>query len=283
MADFKNYGQKGVNPDLQYGKKGGRLKYFNDEFFVRDDTDTFYLNVHAKDPTEDTHLTTKRYVDAQVAQSASQNPGFYGVVFEESDGSNSFKSDRLRFLNTDFDIAADVNGKPQVSLSANVAHISDIGPGFYGIKVGETDGSPIYTGLNGIKFNSDHFYVTQNSSNTDEAIVNLKGSFRDPLFRTQIIGTGASQNIGTPLPASARVQTVKLKVTAAYNNTATISINDGTNTYMSTAENDPDFTQTFISETEGDTVVAGTGQIVATVGNSPTTGTAVVTIDYRIE
>lgn len=279
MADFKNYGQKGVHADLQYGKKGGRLKYVSDEFFVRDDTDTFYLKMHGADPTEDTHFTTKRYVDDATAS----NPGFYGVVFEESDGSNTFKSDRLRFLNTDFDIAADADGKPQVSLSSTVAHISDIGPGFYGITVGETDGTPIYTGLTGIKFNSNDFYVTQNAGNTDEAIINLKGSFRDPLFRTQIIGTGASQNIGTVLPTSARVQTVKLKITTAYDNSATISINDGTNTYMAATENDPDFAQTFISETDGDTVVAGSGQIVATVGNSPTTGSAIVTIDYRIE
>jgi hypothetical protein len=245
--------------------------------FVRDDTDNFYLKVHGADPTENTHFTTKAYVDSQTAGS----PGFYGVVFEESDGTNTFKSDRLRFLNTDFDIAADANGKPQVSLSATVAHISDIGPGFYGITVGETDGSPLYRGLNTIKFHSDDFYVTQNAG-TDEAIVNLRAPKRDPLFRTTIIGTGASQNIGAVLPSGAQVQTVKLKIVTAYDNTATIAIGDGTNTYMATAENDPDFTQTFISETSGDTVVAGTGQITATIGNTPTVGSAVVTIDYRI-
>ena len=281
MADFKNYGQKGVNADLQLGKKGARLKYFADELFVRDDTDNFYLKVHGADPTENSHLTTKSYVDSQITGSLTTNPGFYGVVFEESDGSNTFKSDRLRFLNTDFDIAADANGKPQVSLSATVAHLSDIGPGFYGMTVGETDGSPLYRGLNTIKFHSDDFYVTQNAG-TDEAIVNLRAPKRDPLFRTVIIGTTGSQNIGAVLPSGAQVQTVKLKVTTAYNNTATIAIGDGVNTYMSTDENDPDFVQTFISETSGDTVVAGTGQITATVGNSPTVGSAIVTVDYRI-
>ena len=50
------------------------------------------------------------------------------------------------------------------------------GQGFYGITVAETDGSPSYSGLNKINFNSNDFYITQNSPNTDEVIVNFRGT-----------------------------------------------------------------------------------------------------------
>ena len=50
------------------------------------------------------------------------------------------------------------------------------GSGFYGISVAETDGSPSYPGIVKVNFNSSDFYINQNSPNTDEAIINLRGA-----------------------------------------------------------------------------------------------------------
>jgi hypothetical protein len=48
--------------------------------------------------------------------------------------------------------------------------------GFYGITVAETDGSPSYPGIVKVNFNSSDFYITQNDPNTDEVVVNFRGS-----------------------------------------------------------------------------------------------------------
>lgn len=48
--------------------------------------------------------------------------------------------------------------------------------GFYGITVAETDGSPSFSGINKINFNASDFYIDQNFPNTDEVIVNLRGT-----------------------------------------------------------------------------------------------------------
>jgi len=61
-----------------------------------------------------------------------------------------------------------------------VAYKSDItsggGSGFYGITVKHSDDSASFRGLNVIAFEVDNFYLTQNSPNTDEVIVNFRGS-----------------------------------------------------------------------------------------------------------
>ena len=102
-------------------------------------------------------------LSTNVAHISDIGPGFYGIIVEESDGSNTIRDDTIRFLATDFDVS-NVNNKPQVALSAAVAHISDIGPGFYGITVAELDGTPTFRGINTIKFNNDFFYIEDRKS-----------------------------------------------------------------------------------------------------------------------
>jgi hypothetical protein len=103
------------------------------------------------------------------------SPGFYGIIIKESDNSTVLRDDTISFLASDFDVS-DVNNKPQVALATNVARLSDVGPGFYGITVGQTDNNPTYKNINTIKFNAAEFYVTQNTPNTDEVVVNFRGS-----------------------------------------------------------------------------------------------------------
>lgn len=48
--------------------------------------------------------------------------------------------------------------------------------GFYGITVAETDGSPSFSGITKVNFNANDFYIEQNFPNTDEVVVNFRGT-----------------------------------------------------------------------------------------------------------
>ncbi|MHA2067617.1 MAG: hypothetical protein ACXABY_24905, partial [Candidatus Thorarchaeota archaeon] len=121
-------------------------------------------------------------LDATVAHISDIPPGFYGIIVQESDGSNTqVPDDTIQFAVADF-VVSDNAGKPLVTLESDVARTADIGPGFYGINVGETDDDPVFSGINTIKFNSADFYVTQNFPNTDESIVNLRPSIDQITF-----------------------------------------------------------------------------------------------------
>jgi len=113
-----------------------------------------------------------------IARKSDIPPGFYGVIVQESDGSNTQEpDDTIQFAVADF-VVSDNAGKPLVTLESDVARTSEIGPGFYGITVAETDGDPVFTSLERVDFNTDDFYVTQNTR-TDRAIVNFRGSVTD--------------------------------------------------------------------------------------------------------
>jgi hypothetical protein len=102
-------------------------------------------------------------------------PGFYGVVFRESDLSYALKNDTLEFLTADFDLST-VSSKPRVAIGASVARLTDIGPGFYGISVKQSNNAAHFKGINVINFESASFYIEQNTPNTDEVTVNFRGS-----------------------------------------------------------------------------------------------------------
>lgn len=100
---------------------------------------------------------------------------FYGLIVEESNLTNTFKKERIVFTSSDFDIADDGTGDPQVSASSNIARSSDIPPGFYGITVAEPDEGNFFSNLKQLNFSPD-FYLTQNSPNTDEVRIELRES-----------------------------------------------------------------------------------------------------------
>jgi hypothetical protein len=193
------------------------------------------MQVHGADPTEVTHLSTKQYVDTQIANVPGSGQQFY-------------------------------------------------------LSVGETEPGPVFTDINGIRFNTEQFYVTQNAPNTDEVIVNSRGDFRDPLFRQATIGTAAQTNIGTPLPVGAIVKRVKLVISQRYDSPAVeITVESLTGAanqvWMSADENDPrnNKEEVFISETDPrQTAIDGTRQAVANVTNTPGAGEAVVLLEYLL-
>ncbi len=53
---------------------------------------------------------------------------------------------------------------------------ADDNDGFYGLNVKQTDDEQSYKGINTLAFEASSFYLTQNDPNTDEAIVNFRGS-----------------------------------------------------------------------------------------------------------
>lgn len=58
--------------------------------------------------------------------------------------------------------------------SNNITINSLAGSGFYGFTVAQTDSLAQFTGINKLNLDSTHFYITQNSPNTDEAIVGFR-------------------------------------------------------------------------------------------------------------
>ena len=52
--------------------------------------------------------------------------------------------------------------------------IGESGPGFYGLNIAQTGGIT-YRGITKVNFETQWFYINQNSPNTDEAIVNFRG------------------------------------------------------------------------------------------------------------
>ena len=180
-----------TSTSFQIGKKGGRFKYLNDEFFVTDDTDNFYVKIHGGYPTENSHLATKAYVDNQVPSVGKIVTGEFPTSSEWILNHNLASTPIIWNTFDDRDEAiipdrVDVSNPnivyfyftPDTAGSAIVASgfVTQDSEKFYGITISETDGSPSFSGINTIKFLSTEFYLTQNSPNTDEVIVNLRPS-----------------------------------------------------------------------------------------------------------
>jgi hypothetical protein len=103
--------------------------------------------------------------------------GISSVTFKESEvGGFSQADDTVSFDSNDFYLTSGGDGKPLVSaIDKGFITADDVGPGFYGISVCETDGTGNFSGINKLNFNSDDFYITQNDPNTDEVIINFRG------------------------------------------------------------------------------------------------------------
>lgn len=59
---------------------------------------------------------------------------------------------------------------------SDAARLQDIGPGFYGITVKQSDGLQSFEGIKVVNFNTDSFYLEQNAANPDEVMVNFRGT-----------------------------------------------------------------------------------------------------------
>jgi hypothetical protein len=63
MPTINNYGLGGVGDNIQFGKKGTRIKSLNGQFEARDLNDSTYVPIAAGDPVNDNDLVTKSYLE----------------------------------------------------------------------------------------------------------------------------------------------------------------------------------------------------------------------------
>lgn len=119
-------------------------------------SDVFYINdlrdVNAPAPSDGNFLQFD-------AGSGQWIPATAGATITFKDGVNEHTSSELNFNGGRFYLSTDLNGDPVVNL--------------IGLKVVETDDTPIYDDIIELGFNSADFYVTQNTQG--KAIVNSRG------------------------------------------------------------------------------------------------------------
>ncbi len=311
MADTINFGLKGVGSDLQLGKKNPRVKVSGGLVQFRNAADDAYVNVEVLDPTSGQHAATKGYVDAvasgldlkgSVRVATQANSTFAGAggpgvgrtltslttALSENiiDGVTLVVGERVLVK---AESTASDNGLYEMTQAADAAAANailtrvtdadedaEVTSGMFTfIEEGTSAGQGwVLTTANPITVDTTALAFTQFSEN----------STQDPLFRQQTFGFG---DIGTnafsvALPTNAIVQRVKIDVTGAWDDEATIVIDDaGGETYMSASENDPEIASVFVADLLGQNQIGADAlQAVITNVGTPTTGTAVVHVDY---
>src|SRR3990172_1694875 len=292
MADIKNFGIKGVGNDVQLGKSNPRVIVTGSDVTFRNSTDTAYVNASGLDPTTAQHFATKAYVDAvatgldvkgSVRVKTTANVTLAGGAPNTIDGISLATNDRILVAN-------------QTTGSQNgIYTVTTLGTGANGTWTRATDAdssTEVTAGMftfveeGSLAADSGWVLTTNNPITLGTTALSFSqfssgAGSQDPLYRQQALTTTASQNIGTSVPANAKVQGVKLTVSTPYSAGGTIAIGDGTNTYMTTAENDAQIAGTYVVELLTTTVVAAV-QLVATIGGSPAAGVATVHVDYII-
>lgn len=82
--------------------------------------------------------------------------------------------------------------------------IDYIGDEFYGLTVAETDDTPAFKNINILKFNSNEFYIQQETGNTDTAKINLRSRL------TKINDSGGTVNVQASIQAHAADATLDI-------------------------------------------------------------------------
>lgn len=293
MANVKNFGLNGVGSDVQLGKQNPRIIVSGLDVLFRNKDDTNYVNISALDPVLDQHVATKAYVDAiatgldlkasvRVKTTANIVDLFAGAPLVV-DGVTLVNLDRVLVT---AQTTASENG---IYLVVGAGTGSD---GAWERAVDADRNEEVTAGMftfveeGTLSHDTGWVLITNNPIVLDTTALSFSqfsssASAQDPLYRQQALTTTASQNIGSVVPTTAKVQRVKLTVSTPYSAGGTIAIGDGTNTYMSVGENDAQVNGTYLSEMLTTNVVAAT-QLVATIGGAPAAGIAVVHVDYTI-
>lgn len=294
MADFKNFGIKGTGDDVQLGKGNPRIKVSGSDILVRNADNTAYVNLSALDPTAAQHVATKGYVDA-IAQGldlkASVRAKTTANIADLAAGA-PLVVDGVTLVAGNRVLVAS-----QSTASGNgIYEVVTAGTGVNGAWVRTSDAntsakvtSGMFTFVEEGTIHADQGWALITNDpitlgTTALAFTQFSGTgtfTQDVLYRQQALTTTASQNVGTVVPATAKVQRVKLTVSTPYSAGGTIAIGDGTNTYMTVGENDAQIAGTYIAEMLTTAVVVAT-QLVATIGGAPAAGVAVVHVDYTL-
>lgn len=117
--------------------------------------------------------------------------------------------------------------------------LAQIGPGFYGITVGQSNNVNVHKAINVVKFNTSHFYVHQNATNTDEVVVSLRQSVTELLDELAALPETIDSRIG---PAFYGITAMQSDGKHAYKNLNVLSF-EVTNFYLTRNTTDPDKVQ----------------------------------------
>jgi hypothetical protein len=293
MADVQNYGIKGVGNDVKLGKQGPRVIVSGSDVLFRNTTDSAYVNVSGLDPTAPQHFATKSYVDAIATGldvKASVRAKTTGNIADLLTGAPNVVDGVSLAINDRILVTEQTTGAQN-----GIYVVVTVGTGADGVWARSSDAdssAEVTAGLftfieEGTLYADQGWVLTTNNpitlGTTALSFTQFSSSgAQDPLYRQQVLGTGASQNVGAVVPADAKVQRVKLTITTPYSVGGNIAINDGTNTYMSNSEIDAQIAGTYISDMLTTTAVAST-QLLATITGAPGAGAAVVHVDYTID
>ncbi len=319
MAEHFDYGQKGVNADVEHGKDGGRDIWTGTKFQDKENDGTTPARREVADPVDGLDAVNFRTVeglldgvvwkDAVRVCTAAQLSGWIAagsgvgktltspdnlVANNDFDGVTVLVGERILVKDGPTDVdngiyemttLADGAAQPAV-LTRTEDFDEDVNA------AGEDEvrpGATVHV-TEGTSCSGDKYVVLGSGPitvDTDSIVWTKAGSTAatDPLIRVVAIGTGALQNLGAILPVGARVQQVKLRITTSYSAAATIEIqDDAPTTYMAAGDNKPQKPpgSVFDSLIAGGVLAGGTRQLQAVIGGAPGAGAAEVVVEYKI-
>lgn len=263
----KNYSQIGIGTNVEIGKNGPRFKDTSGIVEFKNNADDAYIVVRAADPVADNDIVTLRYVRTQANV----------IVTGQIDGTSP---------------PAAVNGAVYVVTTTGGVYTENelwYGEGGSWTAITLLDGMTMRTttDLTGgnIEFTGDHNYQWDATGGTwvDIGPSTAEGKKAKNERVDLAFNSSSPLNVGTALPAGARVQWVKVNVTQAFNGTteSTLSVGDAVDTdrLMTIAEVDLSEVGLYVS-TVNYTYSSSTQVIATYVQDSATTGTATIEVLY---
>jgi hypothetical protein len=141
------------------------------------------------------HLQVSGNINAANFPQASGEGNFYGITVKQTTDVEYFTGIKvLSFNNDSFYISQNDPNTDEVIVNFRGTPTAETVPpqdvaDFYGITVKQTSGVESFSGIKVLAFNDDSFYISQNDPNTDEVIINFRGTAGSGS------GSGVSQNI----------------------------------------------------------------------------------------
>lgn len=224
MAQHKNYGQSGIAASVELGQGGARLRNNGGVVEARDNADSALARVSAADPTDEANLVTLGYlrrnanvrITGQIDGTSPPAAAALGSMYVCTTTGGAYTVNRLYY-------------------STGSAWEEKIPP--EGFVVAITDA---LTGGD-VEFLADHVYLWDEDGGAWEDIGPSASSASKQVRQRSVDFTFASGalNVGAAVPENARVLSIAVAVTQAFNGAApTLIVGDAgdTDRHMTTAE-----------------------------------------------
>lgn len=296
MAKNRNeFTLKGIADDVQYGKRGGRIKFntLTNKFSARNEQDTSNVGILVPAiPTDNLEATSKQYVDGLISGIDSR-PSAKAVAVSNVTVATLAVADVIDGYTIATDDIILLTG--QTTASENGYYIvtatgaerpTDTNTNGHGVSYELTTGS-VVTIENGTVYNNKQFMLVTDGTivldTTNLAFVSY------PLPAAGSIGTiygtftftAGAQTIGTA-PINARIVETSIEFTTPFDNSGTtVILGDSGNTsrFMAATDNDPLIAATF-EGSQDHLYAAPTGIDIVVGGVASTTGAGVVLVKY---